>query len=199
MAGGDAAEATQDNRTLVQVLADRRSCVSFLPYLVEVEEIRSIAEAAGLTPSEQDLQPWRVHVAQGAALDRVCSTLLDSNVPKARAAGTALVFSGDTATVDDSPIAARFYEKRSRRDFVIRNVSMYLMAFMLVAESRGFATRPMAGFDEDALSSVCGFAPTQFPVAVLLIGASDGPRPDQRGNRLDPAMVVVRLGDEVTA
>lgn len=189
------ADAKQDDRPVVQALKDRRSCISFRPYLVGLDEICSIAEVAGLTPSEQDLQPWRVHVAQGAALDRVCSALLDSNVPKARAAGTALVFSGDTATVDDSPIAARFYENRSRRDFVVRNVSMYLMAFMLVAESRGLATRPMAGFDEEALSAVCGFAPTQFPVAVLLIGASDGRRPEQRSARLDPAVTVVPLGD----
>ncbi len=189
------AHVTQDDRPVAQALEDRRSCAGFRPFLVGLDEICSIAEVAGLAPSELDLQPWRVHVAQGSALDRVCSALLESNVAKARAAGTALVLSGDTATVDDSPVAARFYENRSRRDFVLRNVSMYLMAFMLVAESRGLATRPMAGFDEEALSAVCGFAPTQFPVAVLLIGASDGRRPDRRGRRLDPAVMVVRLVD----
>lgn len=195
MAAGSTTRAAQDDRPVVQTLENRRSCVGFRPSLVTLDEICSMAVVAGLTPSEMDLQPWRIHVAQGEALDRVCSALLESNVPKARAAGTALVLSGDTATVDDSPVAARFYENRSRRDFVLRNVSMYLMAFMLVAESRGLATRPMAGFDEDVLSAVCGFAPTQFPVAVLLVGQSDGRRPEQRGPRLDPAVMVLRLDD----
>ncbi|MGW1743563.1 nitroreductase family protein [Nocardia sp. NPDC001965] len=192
------AEADFDSRNVLQLLQDRRSCATFAPSVVDLQSVQKIALAAGFTPSEQDLQPWRIHVARGASLSGVCSAMLHSNVEKVRQAGVALIFSGDTSAIDDRAAAAKFYATRSRRDFVVRNVSMYLMAFMLVSESYGYATRPMAGFDEALLAEVCGFGPTQFPVAVLLIGAADPYRkPPPRSMRLSYRELITDLGDQV--
>lgn len=68
-------------------VVSRRSIRCFLDAPVAPETIRSILEIAGRAPSGSNIQPWRVHVLTGGALQRVTAELLAAflaDVPEAR-------------------------------------------------------------------------------------------------------------------
>lgn len=179
--------------SLAETILSRRSWLGFGTDLVSVDEVIRIADLARFTPSEQNLQPWRLVVAQGEALERMIPALLGANVAKAREAGTLVVFAGDQGVIDDSAVASVFYETRCRRDFVFRNTALFLMTFMLAAQASGYVSRPLAGFDESALAAACGLADNEIPVAVMLLAPSpttDHPEP-QPARR--PASSFVRI------
>jgi nitroreductase len=69
------------------LLNARRSVRAFRPDPVPSDVVRAVFEAAQRTPSNCNIQPWRVTVASGAARDRLRSALLDA-VTSGRDAGT---------------------------------------------------------------------------------------------------------------
>jgi hypothetical protein len=63
--------------TLEEALSGRRSARGYLPKPVPREVLERIFEMAQRTPSNCNIQPWRVFVASGAARDRIRQKLLD--------------------------------------------------------------------------------------------------------------------------
>ena len=61
-----------------QLLADRYSCRAFLPRPVERAVIERILEIAQRTPSWCNAQPWQVHIASGAATERLRAALVEA-------------------------------------------------------------------------------------------------------------------------
>jgi len=61
-----------------QAIRERRSIRAFLPDDVPAGTITSLLEVAGHAPSGSNLQPWQVHVVQGAALQRLARELTDA-------------------------------------------------------------------------------------------------------------------------
>ena len=61
-----------------KLLASRYSCRAFLPQPVKRTVIERILEIAQRTPSWCNAQPWRVHIASGAATERLRAVLLDA-------------------------------------------------------------------------------------------------------------------------
>ncbi|UCJ15823.1 nitroreductase [Pseudomonas sp. MM211] len=53
-----------------QALRERRSTRAFLDRPVATELLRELLEQAARAPSSGNLQPWRIHVLQGEALER---------------------------------------------------------------------------------------------------------------------------------
>lgn len=53
-----------------QALRERRSTRAFLERPVATELLRGLLEQAARAPSSGNLQPWRIHVLQGEALER---------------------------------------------------------------------------------------------------------------------------------
>jgi len=66
------------------LLAKRYSCRAFLPQPVEHATIERILEIAQRTPSWCNAQPWQVHIASGAATERLRAALL-AHVPAHKA------------------------------------------------------------------------------------------------------------------
>lgn len=65
----------------------RRSIRGFLPTPVAVEAIRELLDLAACAPSGSNIQPWRVHVLTGDALQRLKDELLaqhDAHAPEER-------------------------------------------------------------------------------------------------------------------
>lgn len=65
--------------TVHEAIASRRSIRSFLPKKVEPEVLSDLLRLAGRAPSGSNIQPWQVHVVQGAARDRLSAALLSEH------------------------------------------------------------------------------------------------------------------------
>jgi len=64
-------EARHPATTAVEAILTRRSVRAFLPTPVPRETIAEILRISAQAPSGSNIQPWRVYVLTGAALDRV--------------------------------------------------------------------------------------------------------------------------------
>ncbi|MCC7049610.1 MAG: nitroreductase [Alphaproteobacteria bacterium] len=60
---------------IAQAIAGRRSVRRFLPAPVPLDVVRDILRVSARAPSGTNSQPWLVHVATGAARDRLCATV----------------------------------------------------------------------------------------------------------------------------
>lgn len=69
---------TPDAEVLERLLAERHSCRAFLPGPVPREVLESILRTAQRTSSWCNSQAWQVHIAGGAACDRLRSALLEA-------------------------------------------------------------------------------------------------------------------------
>ncbi len=68
-------------------ITSRRSVRGFLPTPVAPDTVRALLAIAARAPSGSNIQPWRVHVLTGAALQRVggaLTALFDAGAPEAR-------------------------------------------------------------------------------------------------------------------
>ena len=68
-------------------IRSRRSIRGFLPTPVPPAEVRALLDLAACAPSGSNIQPWRVHVLTGAALQRLKDDLLaqhDAGAPEER-------------------------------------------------------------------------------------------------------------------
>lgn len=78
------------------------------------------------------------------------------------------------------PMINNFYEGRdqSQRDEAIRSASLAAMTLMLAAQSRGWATVPMIGFDSEAVSQLVNLKSNYIPVMLMPLGyKKDDPKP----------------------
>jgi len=72
---------------VLDTITSRRSIRGFLPRPVEHDLIVRILETAASAPSGSNIQPWKVHVVQGAIRDELSRRLLDAharNLPSER-------------------------------------------------------------------------------------------------------------------
>ncbi|MCC6471696.1 MAG: nitroreductase [Alphaproteobacteria bacterium] len=61
--------------TVAEAIGGRRSVRRFLPTPVAMDTVRDILQVAARAPSGTNSQPWLVHVATGAARERLCATV----------------------------------------------------------------------------------------------------------------------------
>ncbi|KAF2734901.1 Nitroreductase [Polyplosphaeria fusca] len=83
--------------SLTKMICQRHSTRSFLPTPVPTPLLESVLTLAQHTPSNSNLQPWRLHIATGAALSRLSAALL------------AAAQRGDTQAVAPIPDEYRHY------------------------------------------------------------------------------------------
>lgn len=67
-----------DARPFHDVVRSRRSARSFLPHPVPDALLQAVADDARRAPSNSNVQPWVVHIASGAARDRLSKALLEA-------------------------------------------------------------------------------------------------------------------------
>lgn len=63
---------------VLDAVAGRRSIRRFLPDPVDRTTVERILAAAARAPSGMNMQPWRVHVVQGLARDRLCRVVREA-------------------------------------------------------------------------------------------------------------------------
>lgn len=173
------------DQTWSEVNATRRSVTTWTGEVVPRELVREIVAEAHLAPSAFNSQPWRFVVARGAAMDRFLGPL-GSNADKVRAAGTIVALFADLGEIAASQRLSSFYDGTTARtveEFGARNVGLVGMALLHAAWSHGVGTRPMIGFDADALARAAEVPDDWRAVMVVALGWPAGDEPASRSRR----------------
>ncbi len=168
-----------------ELVRTRRSVTDYTGEVVSRDLVREIVEEATLAPSAFNSQPWRFVVVQGDGIDAHADAL-GSNHPKVRGAGTMVVVFADLSGVTGDGDRADYYDGRTGRtpvEYGVRNASLAAMALLYAAWSHGVGTRPMIGFDADALTAALDVPATWHPVLVVAMGWPEAAEPRAASRR----------------
>lgn len=179
-------------KSILQVLLDRRATAHFEPDPVPDEYLQAILEFAAQAPSGYNLQPWRMIVVRdGENRKRLQQAAFGQ--PKVGEAPVVVIFVGmkhewrETASEVFHEGAARgagrpenvekymqgaldFLNTLPMEMWVNRHTMIAFTTMMLVAESFGFDTAPMEGFDAAAVKREFHIPEEGEVVALLAIG-----------------------------
>lgn len=126
------------------------------------ETVAELLEAARLTPSCYNKQPWRFLVLQSQeAREKGVQALSPGNQPWASRAPL-LIFAYARAA-DDCQIP-------DGREYFQFDLGMAVMNLMLAATARGLVARPMAGFDPAAVQKIFGLEDADRVLAGIAVG-----------------------------
>ncbi|MCX7823512.1 MAG: nitroreductase family protein [Syntrophobacterales bacterium] len=192
----------------VKEIAEKRRAVNFFDSSVAItdDDLRSIYEIAKLSPSSFNLQPWRVIVVRSPE-KRERLRELAMNQPKVTEASAILVFVGRGKAYEEDvdrvlrdrvskgymseqivdrvkEVIRNLYGGREVA-FASRNVGLFAMLFMLAAESEGWDTHPMDGFDVEGVREFLQLGEGEFPVMMMALGKKQReatllPRPERK-------------------
>lgn len=174
----------------------RRSIRKYTDHVVPKEDLAEILRIAGLAPSPFNVQPWRVVVVQEADLKQ---RLMEASYNQPQVGGASAVFviysdmDDALANIEDT-ISPGYPEER--REGVKRNVlgsfanmtpeqihqwgfaesNIFLGFLLLAAQSKGYGTSPMLGFEAEKVKQLLGMPASCTLPALVAIGvpAEDG-------------------------
>jgi nitroreductase len=184
-------------KTLSQVIRERRATPSFDGSAVPDADLRKILDAGLQAPSGYNMQPWRFIVVRSPAQKRKLRSAC-YNQPKVAEAGAIVVACGDAdgwrnGDLDEMLRMGREkgmpenYAEQAKATIpnylsTLPNMPMWLnrqvmIAFthmMLMAESIGYDTAPMEGFEQEKVHEVLKLPMSYSVVALLAIGHGKG-------------------------
>lgn len=186
-------------KPITEVLLDRRATINFTDEEVPEEYLRAILQLGAQAPSGYNLQPWRFVVVRDAE-NRTRLQQVAYNQPKVAEAPVVIICLGmkeewieragevfdegarrglgNPATVEQAKNGAiQFISSHSLPVWVNRHVMIAVTTIMLAAESYGFDTAPMEGFDAAGIKREFAIPDEAEVVALLAIGR--GVQPDK--------------------
>ena len=147
---------------IIQLLEARKASRSFSSKPLPPEALTEMAEAARLTPSCFNNQPWRfLFLESEPALEKGRHALTGGN--RAWALKAPLLIIGYSRPQDD----CRLKDGREYHQF---DLGMSCMNIMLAATHQGLNARPLAGFDPEIIRTVFGLAPEYQPLVMIAVG-----------------------------
>ncbi|MBA4148442.1 MAG: nitroreductase family protein [Verrucomicrobia bacterium] len=188
----------RSHRDLSEVIQERRATNHFTDEEIPTADLSKILHFAGQAPSGYNLQPWRFVVVQKSEnRKRLQAVAFDQE--KVSEASAVVIFIGARQQTQDS--AKKIFEDGNRRglgkpenndqiikgamDFISGSVgwqpwlnrhTMIAFSFaMLMAESLGYDTAPMEGFDPAAVKREFKIPEDAEVVALLAIGRAKPP------------------------
>jgi len=189
--------ASRTEKPLSDVLEQRRATPSFDGVPIPDADLKTILDAGLKMPSGYNLQPWRfvvVRTPEGRRRLRAASY----NQAKVEEASVVIVACGDKdGWRSDLDEAVRMGRERGMPEnyaesvlaavpeflgnhpnlsaWLNRHVMLAFSAMMLMAETIGYDTAPMEGYEADKVCQVLGLPMSYEPVALLAIGHLKGP------------------------
>lgn len=183
---------------LAEVLLRRRATPQFNPEIpVPKEMLAAIMNLALQAPSGYNLQPWRFIIVQGATNREKLMKAAFNQKKIGEAPVTVIALGmkeawketmdevlregaqrglGDPANIEKIKAGAlNFLSHMSMPVWVNRHVMIAVTTMMLVAESYGFDTAPMEGFDAQAIKREFSVPDEAEVVCLLAIGKAAGP------------------------
>jgi len=147
--------------TLLSLLKKRSASRAISPRQVEPEKLQAMLEAAQLSASCFNNQPWRFLVLRDpSALEKARPALSDANY---WAKAAPLLFVGfSRRELDCLP--------RDGREYFLFDLGMATQNLLLQATELGLVARPMAGFSPDALREAFGIPSAYTILVVIAVG-----------------------------
>lgn len=177
----------------------RRSIRQYEASAIPEADVRELLRLAGKAPSAYNAQPWRFVVVQDEALKSQLSAAAYGQQQIVRAPATIVMYSDMQSALERMPESVHPDLPQDKRDAAVESFrgtfatqsveeretwgvgqsNIALGYLLLLAESMGFATSPMLGFDPEKVKSLLGLpAHVRIP-ALVSIGypAEEGFRP----------------------
>ncbi len=147
------------DKRILKLMIERRSAMAFSPEPIPVEDINAIVEAATLAPSSYNDQPWFFVVANrnGKGFDTILHTLAPANQEWARNAGALVA----TATRNISR------QSGNPNYYAIHDLGLATTNLLIQAQSLGYVTHVMGGFDHALLKQKLNF-PDEFAMGTVI-------------------------------
>lgn len=185
--------------TAADAALSRRSIRQYLPTPIPEADLRELLRLAGRAPSAYNVQPWRFVVVQDQAVKALLADAAFGQEQVLRAPATIVMYSDMQNAIERMPEAVHPDMPADRRaaavesfraTFAAKSVdereawgnaqtNIALGYLLLLAESLGYATSPMLGFDPERVKTLLGLpAHVRIP-AIVSIGfaAEEGFRP----------------------
>lgn len=185
-------------KNLTDVIRDRRATPSFDGTPVPATDLKQILDAGLHAPSGYNMQPWRFVVVQSPEQKRKLRAA-SYNQPKVEEASVVIVACGDmdgwrkdldmmlemglaSGMPESYAAQARSSVPNYMSSFTPDQMKLWLnkqvmLAFtsmMLMAESLGYDTAPMEGFEQDKVHEVLRLPLSYWVVATLAVGHLKG-------------------------
>lgn len=147
---------------VIQLLQDRFAGRSFLSDPLPENLVQNIIEAARLTPSCFNKQPWRfLFLESEEAHNKGVEALSEGNRHWAERAPVLIV--GYTKPEDDCQL-------NDGREYHQFDLGMSVMNLMLAATEHGLAARPMAGFSPEKMKMLFDLEEKNQPLIMIAVG-----------------------------
>jgi nitroreductase len=184
-------------KTLPEVCAQRRATPSFEDTPVPDADLLQILHAGLSSPSGYNLQPWRFVVVRDKEQKKKLRSA-SYNQAKVEEAPVVIVACGDQdgwrngdldemlrqareggmpesfATAVQERVPGIFSNMPNKAVWITRQVMIAVTTMMLMAETLGYDTAPMEGFEEDRVREVLRLPLSHHVVALLAIGHRKG-------------------------
>jgi nitroreductase len=200
--------ATMIETSAAQAALSRRSIRRYDPTQIPEADLRELLRLAGRAPSAFNVQPWRFVVVQDELLKTGLAQAAFGQQQVLHAPATIVLYSDMVDALDRMPEAMHPDMPADKRDAGVQSFrarfatesadereawgaaqsNIALGYLLLLAESLGYATSPMLGFDPDKVKALLGLpAHVRIP-ALVAIGypAEEGFAP----HRLAPETLV---------
>jgi nitroreductase len=185
--------------TAVEAALSRRSIRQYGPEPIPEPELRELLRLVGRAPSAFNVQPWRFVVVQDDALKTKLAEAAFGQQQVLRAPATIVLYSDMQSALERIPEAMHPDMPDDRREAGVQSfrgtfadqtvdereawgnaqTNIALGYLLLLAESHGYATSPMLGFDPDKVKALLGLPAHVRLTALISIGypAEEGFRP----------------------
>jgi nitroreductase len=191
--------ATISVPTAAEAAESRRSIRQYAPIAVPEADLRELLRLAGRAPSAFNVQPWRFVVVQHDDLKTKLSAAAFGQQQVLRAPATIVLYSDMESALERMPEATHPDMPADKRAAGVESVrgmfanqsmdereawgnaqsNIALGYLLLLAESLGYATSPMLGFDPEKVKTLLGLPAHVRVTALVSIGypAEEGFRP----------------------
>ncbi|MFC6647366.1 nitroreductase family protein [Granulicella cerasi] len=204
-------------KTLAQAIRERRATPSFDGEPIEASDLRQILDAGLMSPSSYNLQPWRFVVVQNpeqlrklrgacynqAKVEEASAVIvacgdrdgwrkdIDEVIRVGREAGMPESYAAQMAG-NVPPYLANFNEWQMA-GWLNKQVMIAVTSMMWMAETLGYDTAPMEGFEQQGICETLKLPMSYWVVSLLAIGHLRGPQKFD-GGRFDISHTV--FGEE---
>src|SRR6202789_3642760 len=189
---------TKINKTLSQAIHERRATPSFDGVAIPAEDLRQILDAGLHAPSGYNMQPWRFIVVQSPEQKRKLRAA-SYNQAKVEEASVMIVACGDmdgwrkdldlmiemgraggmpesyaAQALSSVPNYMSSFTPDQMKLWLNKQVMLAFTHMLLMAETLGYDTAPMEGFEQDKVNEVLRLPLSFWTVALLGIGHLKG-------------------------
>ncbi len=183
-------------KSFKEIVMARHAAKSFDGKKVPEGKVQQLQEIIRHAPSSYNLQPWKIIVVSDKAMKEKLAPAA-YNQPQITTSSHLLIFAADTdieshiVKLEQATGSAGFAKMlrdfndsltpEKRLSWAQRQTYLALGNAVNGAESLGFDSCPMEGFDSAAFAKILGLPSNIVPVALCPIGfANDTPRPKMR-------------------